>query len=46
MVEVDLDVAGGERPGRERGQERADPERRGDADPLEDVEDEMHCAVP
>ena len=45
-VEVDLDVAGRERADGERGQERPDPDRRGDADPLEDVEDEMHRAVP
>ena len=46
VVEVDFDVARRERPGGERGQERPDPERRRDADSLEDVEDEMHCAVP
>ena len=45
-VEVDLDVAGRERADHERRQERADADRRGDADALEDVEDEMHRAVP
>ena len=45
-VEVDLDVAGRERADHERGQERPDADRGGDADALEDVEDEMHRAVP
>ncbi len=46
MREVDLDVAGGERADGERRQKRPDPDRGGHADPLEDVEDEMHRAVP
>jgi hypothetical protein len=45
-VEVDLDIAGGERTCGERGEEWPDPNRGRDADPLEDVEDEMHRAVP
>jgi hypothetical protein len=44
--EVDLDVAGGERAGNEGRQERADSHCGGNADPLEDVEDEVHRAVP
>jgi hypothetical protein len=44
--ERQLDVAGRQRAGDEAGQEGADAHRRGHADPLEDVEDEMHRAVP
>ena len=44
--EVDLDIRGRERADDERRQKRADPHCGGDADPLEDVEDEMHGAVP
>ena len=43
---VDLDVIGRERADGERRQERADADCRGDADPLEDVEGEVHRAVP
>ena len=46
MVEVDLDVSGGQRAGDEGGQEGTDAHRGGNADPLEDVEDEVHRAVP
>ena len=45
-VEVDLDVAGRERAGDQRRQERPDPDRGRDPHALEDVEDEMHRAVP
>ena len=46
VSEIDLDVAGGERADDQRGQKGPNAHRRGDADPLEDVEDEMHRAVP
>ena len=45
-LEVDLDVAGRQRADRERREERADADRDGDADPLEDVENQVHSAVP
>ena len=44
--EVDLSIGGTQRADRERGQERPNAHRRSDADPLEDVEDEVHRAVP
>ena len=46
VAEMQLDVAGRQRAGDERGQERADTDRGRDPDPLEDVEDEVHRAVP
>ena len=46
VVEVDLDVPGRQRTGRQGRQEGPDPNRRGDADALEYVEGEMHRAVP
>ncbi len=45
-LKLQLDVAGRERAGDERGQKRADAHRCRHADPLEDVEGEMHGAVP
>ena len=41
-VEVEADVAGGQRAGQQGGQERAEPCRGGEAEPLEDVESELH----
>ena len=46
VLEAQLDAAGGERTGDEARQERPDPDRSGHADALEDVEDEVHRAVP
>src|SRR5207248_3118126 len=39
-------TAGSQCAGRERRQERTDPHRGGHSDPLEDVERELHRAVP
>jgi hypothetical protein len=46
VIEVDLHIARSQRSNGERGQKRPDSHRRCDADPLEDVEYEMHRAVP
>jgi hypothetical protein len=46
VVEAELNATGRERTGDEARQERPDPHRCGHADPLEDVEDEVHRAVP
>ncbi len=46
VSEIDLDIVRGEGADHERGQKGPDTHRSGDADPLEDVEDEMHRAVP
>ena len=46
VLEVELDIAGTERADGQRWEERPDPDRSRDAEPLEDVEDEVHRAVP
>jgi hypothetical protein len=43
---MDLDAAGGQGAHDEGGQEGADPHGNGDPDALEDVESQMHSAVP
>jgi hypothetical protein len=46
MSEVDLNVPGRERTHDQRRQKRPDPHRGGDAESLEDVERQVHGALP
>ena len=46
VSEIDLQIAGGEGTDHERRQKGPDAHGGGDADPLEDVESEVHRAVP
>ena len=46
MLEVQLDIARPERADGQRRKKRPDPDRGRDAEPLEDVEDVVHRAVP